>query len=168
MIRIWRWAAVLLLANGLLASAQAAPGGSGPATQDTAAVQVTLGRSAADLFGPWRFHTGDDLAWAQRGLDDSRWEAVDFHAPDDPPNPALGASGFVPGWTSRGHPDYSGYAWYRLNVHVQGADGRLAIKMPDAFDDAYQVFVNGQQIGEFGHFGAKHEWGYPSQPRGFL
>ncbi len=31
-----------------------------------------------------------------------------------------------------------------------GAKHSLALKMPDNFDDAYQLFVNGQQLGEFG------------------
>ncbi|MFN2974152.1 PP2C family protein-serine/threonine phosphatase [Terriglobus aquaticus] len=128
---------------------------------------MKLGHSAADLFGPWRFHVGDEPAWAQPGFDDSHWETVDLHSPDDPPDPELGSSGFVAGWTSHGHPNYSGYAWYRLRVHVEGTDGKLAIKMPDQFDDAYQVFVDGQQIGEFGHFGQRRVWAFPSQPRGY-
>ncbi len=131
------------------------------------AVDVKLGKSALDLYGPWRFHTGDNVGWAQSNFDDSQWQTVDFHVPDDPPNPDLGTSSFAPGWTARGFPSYSGYAWYRIRLRVQGTDARLAIKMPDAFDDAYQVFVNGQQIGQFGHFGPYHEWAYPSQPRGF-
>ena len=27
----------------------------------------------ADLVGPWRFHAGDDPAWASPGYDDSHW-----------------------------------------------------------------------------------------------
>ncbi len=166
------WVTSLLLLSGLFASGLFASGQSVPVIRslsDSAAspVQVTIGESAADLFGPWRFRTGDDPAWVQTGFDDTGWEQVDLHAPDDSHNPELGASGFAPGWTAKGHPGYSGYAWYRLRLNVQGAEGRLAIKMPDAFDDAYQVFVNGRQIGQFGHFGEHHEWAYVSQPRGF-
>ena len=166
------WVASLLLTSGLFACGLFACGQSVPVKGSISGpgvgpVQVTLGESAADLFGPWRFRTGDNPAWVQPAFDDTGWEQVDLHAPDDPPHPELGTSGFAPGWTAAGHAKYSGYAWYRLRVNVQGAQGRLAIKMPDAFDDAYQVFVNGQQIGQFGHFGERHEWGYPSQPRGF-
>jgi hypothetical protein len=156
------WVAGVLFLCGMLGHAQqAAPG------DRQSAVQVQLGDSAVDLFGPWRFHVGDDPAWAQPGFDDAGWEAVDLHAPDDPPHPELGTSGFAPGWTTKGHPSYFGYAWYRLRVKVQGANGRLALKMPDSFDDAYQIFVNGQEVGQFGHFGRHQEWAYPSQPRGF-
>ncbi len=129
---------------------------------------ISLGHAATDLFGPWRFHTGDDPAWADPAFNDSGWETVDLHAPGDVADPELGTSGFAPGWTAKGHPGYSGYAWYRLRLNLQGAPGRLAIKMPEAFDDAYQVFVNGQQIGQFGHFGRRREWAYASQPRGFV
>lgn len=161
----WHLALILLLLYGDPINAQGT--GVEPAAKGGAEASVTLGRSAADLFGPWHFHTGDDPAWAQPDFDDSHWETVDLHSPDDGPAPELGTSGFVVGWTSRGYPNYSGYAWYRLRVHVQSSDGKLAIKMPDVFDDAYQVFVDGQQIGQFGHFGGKRVWVYPSQPRGF-
>ena len=167
MKRITCWLPVLLLISGLLLHAQSATHGSAPGNHPNGPVHVILGRSATDLFGPWRFHTGDDPDWAYPGYDDSAWETVDLHGPDDPPDPELGSSSFAPGWTAKGHPGYYGYAWYRLHLDVQGADGKLAIKMPDSVDDTYQVFVNGQQIGEFGHFGKRREWGYPSQPRGF-
>ena len=33
-----------------------------------------LGRGTVALDGMWQFHTGDDLAWANLGFDDSGWE----------------------------------------------------------------------------------------------
>ena len=36
-----------------------------------------LGRGTVAVDGPWQFRTGDDLAWAAPGLDDSGWESVD-------------------------------------------------------------------------------------------
>lgn len=165
MTRIRHLALILFLLHSALVNAQGS--GARRATNDEGAFRVTLGQSATDLFGPWHFRVGDELSWAEPDIDDSHWETIDFHSPDDPPTPDLGTSGFVTGWTSRGHPNYSGYAWYRLRVHVEGADGKLAIKMPDVFDDAYQVFVDSRKIGEFGHFGAHRVWAYPSQPRGF-
>ena len=128
---------------------------------------VQLGESAVDLFGPWSFHTGDDPAWANTDFQDGSWEKVSLHSPDDPAKPVLGTGSPVPGWTAQGHARYAGYAWYRLHVDVQGATERLALKMPDGFDDAYQVFVNGQQIGQYGYFGPKKVLAYYAQPRGF-
>lgn len=129
-------------------------------------VDVHLGDSAADLYGPWRFQVGDDPSWATPAFDDAAWETVDFHSADGA-DPDLGTSGFVPGWTAQGHPDHTGYAWYRLRINVQGARTALSLKMPDEFDDAYQVFVNGQMIGQFGDFGQHSVKAYSALPRGF-
>jgi hypothetical protein len=121
-------------------------------------VHVTLGESTVELAGPWKFHIGDDPAWSQPNFDDSSWEEVDLT-----PN----KRGLVPGWTARGHGGYSGYAWYRLQVNMEGASRSLALKMPDSFDDAYQVFVNGERIGEFGKFSAHGVTAYSSLPTAF-
>ena len=40
--------------------------------------------------------------------------------------------------------------------------------MPDNFDDAYQVYINGQFIGEFGKFGKHRVTAYSGLPTGFL
>jgi hypothetical protein len=127
----------------------------GPADRS---VQVKLGESTVDLAGPWKFHVGDDTAWAQPSFDDSDWEDVDL---------TPGSRGLALGWTARGHAGYSGYAWYRLQINVQGAKRSLALKMPDTFDDAYQVFVNGQHIGEFGKFTPHGVTAYSGLPTAF-
>jgi hypothetical protein len=122
-------------------------------------VHVKLGESAVELAGPWKFHVGDDTAWAQPDFKDSSWEDVDL-TPD-------GKTGLSSGWTARGHAGYSGYAWYRLQIDVQEARRSLALKMPDSFDDAYQVFVNGQRIGEFGKFAEHGVTAYSGLPTAF-
>ena len=122
-------------------------------------VPVRLGESTEELAGPWKFHVGDDPAWARPDFDDSKWEDVDL---------TRGSSGLALGWTARGHRGYSGFAWYRLQVDVQGAQHSLAIKMPDNFDDAYQVYVNGQRIGDFGKFNNHGVTTYSSVPSAFL
>jgi len=122
-------------------------------------VHVKLGESAVELAGPWKFHVGDDTAWAQPDFNDSSWEDVDL-TPD-------ASTGLSPGWTARGHAGYSGYAWYRLHINVQEAKRSLALKMPDSFDDAYQVFVNGQRTGEFGRFTEHRVTAYSGLPTAF-
>jgi hypothetical protein len=129
---------------------------------------ILLGSATADLTGPWRFHTGDNPAWAQPDFDDSAWSTMDLTPPRGSYDPYIGTSGFVPGWTARGYPGYSGFAWYRLRVNLQNpVEGGLALKMPHDVDDAYQAFVNGQFIGEFGRFSGKDVTDYVSQPRAF-
>jgi hypothetical protein len=143
-----------------------------PAAPTTAAApaapfSVKLGESSVELDGPWKFHTGDDAAWSAPGFDDSNWGAMDLTPPPGSADDTLGTSGEIPGWTASGYPDYSGFAWYRLKVNVQGANRRLAIKMPDGVDDAYQVFVNGKRIGSFGSFSAHHVTAYSTLPEEF-
>jgi hypothetical protein len=150
MVLLLLWAA----AYGAGAESAAAQAVKSAATQNaSAAVPVKLGESSAKLTGPWKFRTGDDVAWAQTDFDDSGWSSMDLSKPV--------------GWTQLGYPGYSGSAWYRIRVNVDGASHRLALKMPDQADDAYQVYVNGQLIGQFGKFTAKGVTAYPALPEGF-
>jgi hypothetical protein len=66
------------------------------------------------LNGPWKFNTGDDMKWASPDFNDSDWETVDLTAPPGSHDGVVGLSGYIHGWTAKGHPAYSGYAWYRL------------------------------------------------------
>lgn len=162
MLRILRALACLLSLTPAL-PAQARPA----AISAGEPVKVTLGNSAVALFGPWRFHTGDNPAWAQSAFDDAGWNAVSLRSPDAPPDAGLGPVGSVPGWTARGYPGYSGFAWYRLRVDLQGPPRSVSLEMPQDVDDAYEVFVNGQEIGSFGKFGSHGVTAYAAQPRGF-
>jgi hypothetical protein len=92
---------------------------------------------------------------------------MDLTPPPGSADETIGDSGDLPGWTASGYPDYSGYAWYRLKVNVQGAGRRLALKMPDQADDAYEVFVDGKQIGAFGKFTDHHVTAYSTLPEEF-
>jgi hypothetical protein len=130
-----------------------------------------LGSSTVELNGPWKFHKGDDVQWAQPDFNDSGWASMDLTPPAGSYDPFMGTSGFMPGWTALGSPGYWGYAWYRLKINVQYdpglSAGGLEIKMPNDVDDAYQVFVNGEQIGEFGHFSKPGVKTFLSLPRAF-
>jgi stage II sporulation SpoE-like protein len=130
-------------------------------------VKISLGESSAELAGPWKFHTGDDPAWARTDYDDSSWGTMDLSPPEGTADTSLGISGYIPGWTVRGYPHHTGFAWYRLRVDVNGADRRLALKMPASADDAYQVFVNGTRIGEFGSFSEHKVAAYSSLPQSY-
>jgi Stage II sporulation protein E (SpoIIE) len=132
-----------------------------------AQLEATLGDSTAELSGLWKFHIGDDIAWAQPDFDDSSWGTIDLTPPAGSANPELGSSGYIPGWTANGYPKHTGFAWYRLRVNVQSSHGRLAIKMPNEVDDAYQLYVNGQLLGELGKFGERRATAYSTLPRAF-
>jgi hypothetical protein len=123
-----------------------------------AAEVITLGNSVAALTGAWKFEPGDsprvngEPVWAQPGFDDSKWAAMDLTPKAGSVDPAYGTPGFVPGWTMQGFPNLDGYAWYRLRVRVSDPGQPLWLKMPNDVDDAYQIYANGQYIGEFGKF----------------
>jgi hypothetical protein len=70
--------------------------------------QITLGKATFALNGPWRFRTGDNLAWAAANFDDSAWGTMDLAPPPGSYDPITGNSGFVPGWTTRDFEDTPG------------------------------------------------------------
>lgn len=146
-----------------LSQAQTAPPKASAASDNPAdaVVQVKLGVSAAELAGLWKFHIGDDPAWARPDFNDSTWGTIDLTVPE------TSATGAAPGWTAQGFPNHSGYAWYRLHVNLESGNRALSLKMPDSADDAYQVYVNGTQIGEFGKFGEHHVTAYSTLPNAF-
>ena len=121
------------------------------------------------LNGPWKFIVGDNMQYAQSNYDDSGWETMDLTAPPGAHDDDVGLSGFIPGWTAKGHPNYSGYAWYRLKVPLDSLTGNnLALAAPPAVDDAYQLFINGSLLGSAGDFSGTVPIVYSIQPRMFL
>src|ERR1700679_1150879 len=69
------------------------------------------GKGFVDGGGDWRFHTGDDLQWAQPGYDDSSWELLRGDKT----------------WGAQTHPSYVGFAWYRKRIDVTAARGQIAL-----------------------------------------
>ncbi|HTW46022.1 MAG TPA: SpoIIE family protein phosphatase [Acidobacteriaceae bacterium] len=130
-------------------------------------INITLGHSIVAIDGPWRFHIGDNPQWSNPTFDDSAWETTNVGTPADSYDPNMGVGGFVPGWTAKGHPGYSGFAWYRIRIHLTGADGPLSLLAPSDVDDSYQVFVNGRLLGSFGNFNRRLPSIYDTQPRMF-
>ena len=130
---------------------------------------VVLGQSIAPLYGPWRFHVGDDPRWKGPAFDDAAWETVDLTPKPGAHDPDVGIRGYVPGWNARGHKGYAGYAWYRLRLAVQ-PDGNapVAIEGPPYIDGAYQLVLNGRLLGGQGRFDGKTPTVYSRQPRKFV
>ncbi len=134
---------------------------------------IVLGQSAVPLTGPWRFSPGDSpwqngaFLWAQPDFNDSRWTLMDLTARPGSIDVQFGVPGYVPGWTRRGYPNLTGFAWYRLRIHVDAHGQPLWIKMPFDVDDGFQVFANGKYIGQFGRFGLRGVTLYYSHPAMF-
>src|SRR5882672_9595483 len=126
-------------------------------------------KNITTLNGPWKFMVGDNMQYAQSSYDDSGWETMDLTAPPGAHDDDVGLSGYIPGWTAKGHPNYSGYAWYRLKIPLDSLTvNNLALAAPSAIDNAYQLFINGSLSGSAGDFSGTVPIIYSIQPRMFL
>jgi sigma-B regulation protein RsbU (phosphoserine phosphatase) len=95
---------------------------------------LQTGREAvASLDGLWRFHTGDNPAWADPNFDDSQW-------------PLLRAD---EAWGEQGYKNYGGFAWYRFTVAVPDGSRNWSIDL-GPMETGYQLFVDGRLAGSFG------------------
>lgn len=109
---------------------------------------ISFGAAAVALNGPWKFHSGDDLAWAQPDFEDGAWESVDLTPLPGAHDGDVGLTGYAPGWSARGHRGYSGFAWYRLRVRVlDTGEAALWLAGPALVDNAYELYVNGHLLG---------------------
>jgi hypothetical protein len=141
-----------------------------------ATTEIHLGDSVVAPNGTWRFQVGDSpvdpvtgkALWSEAGFDDSAWESVDLTVPAGSYDPIAGTSGYLPGWTARGHKGYWGYAWYRIHVRVDSRPGvKLALAGPSDLDDIYQAFDEGVLIGTFGNFSGAEPRIYTTRPEMF-
>jgi Stage II sporulation protein E (SpoIIE) len=96
-----------------------------------------LGKGVAPVDGSWQFHLGDNPAWADPAWDDHSWEQISADKP----------------WSQQGHPDYTGYAWYRRTLSITpaaGASPNFDLLIPQ-LADVYQIYWNGVEVGHLGH-----------------
>lgn len=124
-----------------------------PVETQTAERDVAPAIVAADdvypINGPWRLRTGDDPLYSRREFDEEAWETT-----------------AVPkGWEEAGHPEYNGFAWYRVRFALPPtpprpptgrsggqAVGRSVFLELGKIDDADETFLNGVKIGQTGDF----------------
>ena len=85
------------------------------------------------LNGFWRFHPGDNPAWADPKFNDSGWPLL--RSDKD--------------WSTQGYPGYAGTGWYRFEVTVPAGMNAAAIYLPRIMT-CYQVFADGRLIGTYG------------------
>jgi hypothetical protein len=83
--------------------------------------------------GLWRFHPGDNRAWADPNFDDSKW-------------PLLRST---EGWSTQGYKGMSGLAWYRFQVIAPATLDHLSLYLP-ALWTCYEVYADGNLIGTYG------------------
>jgi phosphoserine phosphatase RsbU/P len=81
----------------------------------------------------WRFHLGDDPAWAQPGFDDSNWQVI--HPRES--------------WPEQGYPTNAELGWLRFSIVAAPHTASLVIQVP-SIDQNYQLFADGRLIGQVG------------------
>ena len=108
---------------------------------------------AVALDGAWRFHPGDNPAWADPRLDERDWDRLTLVSSPDNRDDDVGLPGWLAGWHAHGHPKLQGYGWYRREVALP-ARGELVLLGPTMVDDGYEMFWNGRPLGGIGRLGA--------------
>ncbi len=87
------------------------------------------------FFSPDKSNIGSSENWYAINFDDSKWDKIDAGKR----------------WEDQGYPDLDGNAWYRKTVLIptdwKGKD--IWIKF-GAVNDAYDLFINGEQVSSFG------------------
>jgi hypothetical protein len=139
----WR-AALLSLLLVCASKGFAAPMPPGPL------LMVSLGDKPIALAGPWQFHPGDDLKWADPQFQDSDWEWLSANRT----------------WARQRHFKYTGFAWYRLHVQFQQAGvqfANVALLIPH-MDDAYELYWNGASVARNGKLPPRPVWPLRSEP----
>ncbi|HUB00416.1 MAG TPA: SpoIIE family protein phosphatase [Terracidiphilus sp.] len=140
----WLMAAMTLFLAVFAVSAFAARPATSARRADPPLLVEDLGNGTVALSGPWQFHTGDNMAWAGPGFDDSQWEQLSAATT----------------WGNQGHFRYTGFAWYRRTIDVTpapGASGKLALLIPP-IDDAYELYWNGALVKTYGKLPPHPEW----------
>jgi hypothetical protein len=107
-----------------------------PALAQPAPASFDLARDRQPLValeGQWRFHPGDNPAWANPALDDSQW-------------PLLRSD---QSWSTQGYPAVSGYAWYRFTLLLPAGSPPSSILFAPIYT-SYEVYLDGHLAGVSG------------------
>ena len=106
-----------------------------PAPAHAQTFDLNAGRQpVASLDGLWRFHTGDNLAWADPNFDDSQWPLL--RSDQD--------------WDAQGYKGLSGFAWYRFTIHDPQGNQSLSLLLTYILT-SYRVYADGKLIGGHGY-----------------
>ncbi|MES2590244.1 MAG: SpoIIE family protein phosphatase [Bacteroidota bacterium] len=82
----------------------------------------------------WKFHNGDNLAWASVSFDDSNWDTVDTQLSFDKKDSTV----------------FKGIAWFRLHVYIDSALNDIPLCLLVEQAGASQLFLDGKLIHSLG------------------
>jgi serine phosphatase RsbU (regulator of sigma subunit) len=140
----------------ILLVALTGPALSSAAPLDLAAPSTVLTPGALEgrieLAEGWRYHPGDDPAWAWPGFDDRAWPVVSSKIPDPAAMPG--------GWP--------GIGWFRRNLKLAPNIPRTVLALGVEQLGASEVFLDGALVGRFGTVSARREEERAFRPRRFV
>lgn len=95
---------------------------------------LTLDHGYSQIGSAWRFHPGDNPAWAAKHFDDSQWSLLHLDK----------------SWAEQGYRGFAGLGWYRLSITppLGRADLALFVQCPAT---AAEIYADGELIGTIGH-----------------
>ena len=96
-------------------------------------------------FKEWKYHPGDDLAWADPTFDDSDWMVVD----------TLSLSSTQK--TMKGRWKWSGNGWFRLRFKVDEALQNQPLGLNYMQTGAAEIYLDGKLIHKYGVVGGSTE-----------
>ncbi|MDO7845275.1 ATP-binding protein [Hymenobacter sp. M29] len=118
---------LLLAALGLLFGIATAA----PLPADTAAVRVDhLPATGLTLEKGWRYHAGDDPAWARPGFDDRAWDTLNPARPRRELPAVLG----------------TGISWLRLSFHLADSLRARAVLLQASGYGAWEIYLDGRLV----------------------
>ena len=124
-----------------------------PLPADTAVIRISrLPANGLLLRNGWRYHPGDDPAWARPDFDDSAWDTLTAARTGQPlPAHVLAGSG-----------------WFRLRLRLGDSLLQQALGLQiEPVLAGYEVYSNGRRIGRYGTYSPDPSWvrtGSPSAP----
>ena len=98
----------------------------------------------------WRFHAGDNPAWSQATFDDSNWAVL---------HP-------LSSWAAQGYTVKTEWAWFRFRLRVPAHTPSLVLQLP-GIDKNYQIFCDGQLVGQVGGLPPERAQSVNAAPRVF-
>ena len=139
---MWRWAPAALLMFHLSVASSAG-------AQEVLTLDADRIAYGVSLQQGWRYHGGDDLAWADPGTDDSTWPVVSsrFLEPDELPG----------GW--------QGVGWFRLRLRLDPQIDRAHLSLHVNQAGASEVYLDGELVARFGTVAATPDEEIPVFPR---
>ncbi len=113
------------------------------------AAMLEMGQTVDLSTVPWRFHEGDNPAWADPVYNDSAWALINTDFPSD----SLGGA-------------WQGIGWFRLHLRVDSSLHNTLLGFYTYHAGASEIYLDGEKIGGFGEIGTSAETDQIYIPKG--